>query len=117
VARRDTYEKVSVSLDGVASYVDDLLGEIQNNLFQKAVKYREDHTTEVTNMADFTEVLDTKGGFVVAHWDGTSETELKIKDETKATIRCIPLDAQKEDGKCVYSGKPSSQKVIFARSY
>ncbi len=117
VARRDTKEKTSVNLDGVSDYVVTLLDEIQNNLFQNALKFREDNTTIVDNFTDFKDALDSKGGFVVAHWDGTSETELKIKEETTATIRCIPNDAVEEDGKCVFSGKPSSKRVIFAKSY
>lgn len=117
VARRDTKEKTSVNLDGVSEYVVSLLDEIQNNLFQKALKFREDNTTSVDNFTDFKDALDNKGGFVVAHWDGTSETELKIKEETTATIRCIPNDAVEEDGKCVLTGKPSSKRVIFAKSY
>jgi len=117
VARRDTKEKVSISLDIVVAYVEQLLEDIQENLYKRAIKFREDHTTNVDTFEEFKEVLETKGGFVMCHWDGTSETEEKIKEETKATIRCIPLDVNKEVGKCVYSGKPSTQRVVFAKAY
>lgn len=117
VARRDTKEKQSISLDHVVDYVVNLLEEIQKNLFNRAVKYREQHTTVVDNFTDFKEILESKGGFLYCHWDGTSETEEKIKEETKATIRCIPLDGPEETGCCVYSGKPSARRVIFAKAY
>lgn len=117
VARRDTHEKMSVSVDVVVAYVEQLLEDIQQNLFNRAKNYRDTHITEVDNFDDFKEVLENKGGFISAHWDGTPETEEKIKDETKATIRCIPLDAKEEAGKCVYSGKPSNKRVIFAKAY
>jgi prolyl-tRNA synthetase len=117
VARRDTKEKTSRPFDGIAGYIADLLDEIQQNLFDRAVQFRADHTTEVDNFDDFQAALDGKGGFVSAHWDGTTETELKIKELTKATIRCIPLDAVEESGVCVFSGKPSKKRVLFARSY
>ncbi|MCB0675219.1 MAG: proline--tRNA ligase [Saprospiraceae bacterium] len=117
VARRDTKEKSSVPLDGVADYVEKLLAEIQQNLYQRAYDYRTEHTTRVDSFEEFNEVLDGKGGFVEAHWDGTTETELQIKELTKATIRCIPIDGEEEAGKCVLSGKPSKQRVVFARAY
>jgi len=117
VARRDTKEKQSVSLDNVIDHVENLLAEIQKNLFERSVKFRSEHTTRVDNFYDFKEILETKGGFLLCHWDGTSETEDKIKEETKATIRCIPLDAPEEEGKCVYSGKPSKRRVFFAKAY
>ncbi len=117
VARRDTKEKSSQPFEGIAGYVANLLDEIQQNLFDRAAKFRTGHTTVVDNFDDFQSVLDGKGGFVSAHWDGTSETELKIKELTKATIRCIPLDAEEEDGVCVLSGKPSKRRVLFARAY
>ncbi len=117
VARRDTREKASVSLDTVVSHVADLLEEIQQNLFQRAINFRNEHMTEVNDFATFKEVLESKGGFLSCHWDGTSETEEKIKEETKATIRCIPIDAPEEAGVCVYSGRPSSRRVIFAKAY
>ncbi|MCB0681138.1 MAG: proline--tRNA ligase, partial [Saprospiraceae bacterium] len=116
VARRDTKEKSSVPLDGVADYVEKLLAEIQQNLYQRAYDYRTEHTTRVDSFEEFNEVLDGKGGFVEAHWDGTTETELQIKEQTKATIRCIPIDGEEEAGKCVLSGKPSKQRVVFARA-
>jgi len=117
VARRDTGEKESVSLEGIADYVENLLADIQQNLFQKALDYRTEHTTSVDNFEDFKTVLEGKGGFISAHWDGTEETETKIKELTKATIRCIPNDAIEEDGVCVFSGKPSKKRVLFAKAY
>lgn len=117
VARRDTKEKQSVSLDNVVQHVTSLLEEIQQNLFNRAKSFRDNHITLVEDFDTFKSVLDTKGGFISCHWDGTSETEEKIKEETKATIRCIPIDAPHEDGKCVYSGKPSTRRVIFAKAY
>ena len=94
-----------------------LLDEIQQNIFNKALKFREENTTKVDTYEEFKEVLSTKGGFVLAHWDGTRETEARIKEETKATIRCIPFDGVAEEGKCIYSGKPSSRRVLFALAY
>ena len=118
IARRDTGEKQSFDLSGdVAAKVEELLNDIQNNIYQKAVDFRTEHTTEVDSYEDFKKVLDGKGGFVSAHWDGTAETEDKIKEETKATIRCIPLDRKEEAGVCIYSGKPSQGRVLFAKAY
>ena len=117
VARRDTLTKEVVALDGVDEYIEQLLEDIQNNIFQKALDYRAEHTTEVNSWDEFKEVLETKGGFISAHWDGTAETEEEIKNATKATIRCIPLDAKEEDGLCVFSGKPSTKRVLFAKAY
>ena len=117
VCRRDTLEKTSCSLDGIENRVKDLLDEIQKNLFQKAADYRAANTRKADTWEEFKEILDTKGGFILAHWDGTTETEERIKEETKATIRCIPFDAVEEEGKCIYSGKPSHRRVIFARAY
>jgi len=117
VARRDTKEKTSVPMDGIDDYIEQLLIDIQNNLFDRAKKYRDDHITKVDNFEDFKSVLAEKGGFISAHWDGTSETELKIKEMTKATVRCIPLDNLQEDGKCVLTGQPSKQRVLFAKAY
>jgi prolyl-tRNA synthetase len=117
LARRDTKEKKVVKLEDVAALVPGLLDEIQKNMYQRALKFREEMTTSVDSYEDLKKVLDTKGGFVMAHWDGTAESEAAIKEETKATIRCIPLDAPHEDGKCVYSGKPSQRRVAFARAY
>ncbi len=117
VARRDTKEKTTIPLDNVVSHVEQLLVDIQENLLNRAKKFREDHFTKVDNFEEFKTVLETKGGFLSCHWDGTSETEEKIKEETKATIRCIPLDAEEENGICIYSGKPSTRRVIFAKAY
>ena len=117
IARRDTLTKETQPVAKIEDYVISLLEQIQNNLFQKALKFREDNTREASNMDEFVEILDKQGGFVLAHWDGTAETEQRIKEETKATIRCIPLNNVKEEGFCVFSGKPSSQKVVFARAY
>lgn len=118
LARRDTLEKISVKREGLAQYIKALLDEIQTNIYSKALKFREEHTFKVDTWEDF-KVKIEEGGFLLCHWDGTSETEEKIKEETKATIRCIPLDTDviKEEGKCIYSGKPSKQRVIFARAY
>jgi prolyl-tRNA synthetase len=117
VARRDTKEKATVSLEGITDHVRQLLNDIQLNLFERARVYRDSHITKVDSWEEFKDVLNTKGGFISAHWDGTGETEDRIKDETKATIRCIPLDNIQEEGKCVFSGKPSSQRVLFAQAY
>lgn len=118
VARRDTLEKTSVAREGIAAYVAALMDEIQENIYQKALKFREEHTYRVDTWEEFKEQIE-KGGFLLCHWDGTPETEERIKEETKATIRCIPTDSfvVEEEGKCVYSGKPSHRRVIFARSY
>jgi prolyl-tRNA synthetase len=117
VARRDTRDKTSIALDNVVPYVTALLDEIQLNLLNRAKSFRAEKTTFVDTFDEFKEVLETKGGFLYCHWDGTPETEEKIKEETKATIRCIPLDTEAEEGKCVYSGKPSSRRVLFAKAY
>ncbi|HEY0657420.1 MAG TPA: proline--tRNA ligase [Pyrinomonadaceae bacterium] len=116
VARRDTLTKESHPIDGIAGYVADLLNEIQASIYQKAFDFREQNTFLVDNWEDFKSQIE-KGGFISAHWDGTEETEEAIKNETKATIRCIPLNAPPEEGKCVYSGKQSNKRVIYARSY
>ncbi len=117
IARRDTLTKELVKNEQLGEYLESMLHDIQKNLFDRALKFREEHTTKVDSYDAFKEVLDTKGGIVMAHWDGTTETELKIKEETKATIRAILLDGEDEPGKCIYSGKPSSKRVVFARSY
>jgi len=117
VARRDTLSKELVQMEGVAEYIEKLLVEIQDNLFKKAETYRNEHITKVDSFDEFKEVLNTKGGFVLAHWDGTAETEEKIKELTKATIRCIPLDNPLEDGVDILTGKPSKQRVLFAKAY
>ena len=117
VARRDTLEKASYPSDDIGAVIKEMLDSIQQSMFDKAVKFREENTTEVGTFDEFKKVLNEKGGFIKAHWDGTSETELKIKQETKATIRCIPLEGEPQSGKCVYSGAPSSQMVVFAKAY
>jgi prolyl-tRNA synthetase len=117
LARRDTLTKEIVEMSNLVSKVDGLLKTIQEELFTKALNFRDSHITEVDDFETFKKVLETKTGFISAHWDGSEETELKIKELTKATIRCIPSDAKNEDGKCVYSGKPSSRRVLFAKAY
>ena len=117
VARRDTKMKESVSLDGLANTVKVLLDDIQNSIYQKAKVYRDEHVTKADTWDEFVKLLDEKGGFISAHWDGTAETEEKIKELSKATIRCIPLDNPKEEGKDILTGKPSSERVLFGRAY
>ena len=117
LARRDNLTKSFIPQDDLASHVKNLLSEIQSNLFDRALAFRDSHITVCDSYTDFKKVLDSKGGFISAHWDGTEETEMKIKQETKATIRCIPIDTEKEEGKCIYSGNPSSQRVLFAKAY
>ena len=117
IARRDTKEKTTVSMDGITETVSQLLLDIQSNLFNRAKKYRDEHITKADSWDEFVKTLDTKAGFVSAHWDGTPETEDKIKEMTKATIRCIPLNNEQEAGTCILTGKPSVQRVLFARAY
>jgi prolyl-tRNA synthetase len=117
IARRDTKEKSTVSLDGVENYIENLLEEIQQNLFDKAKTMRDESITEVNSYDEFKEVLKTDGGFILAHWDGTPETEDQIKTETQATIRCLPFDFPIEPGTCMVTGKPSSRRVLFAKAY
>jgi prolyl-tRNA synthetase len=117
LTRRDTKEKTTISADQVGQAVPNLLEAIQNNLYQRAVAFKEAHTIYVDTYADFKEAIANKHGFVMAHWDGTAETEKSIQVETKATIRCIPLDAPLEAGTCIYSGRPSKQRVLFAQAY
>ncbi|RYY56626.1 MAG: proline--tRNA ligase [Chitinophagaceae bacterium] len=117
VARRDTKEKSSIHLDGIAQYIDGLLLEIQHNLFRRAKTFQQEHITEANSWDEFVSLLDGKGGFVSAHWDGSSETEDQIKEKTKATIRCIPLNNKQEAGSCILTGKASTQRVLFARAY
>jgi len=117
LARRDTKEKFTVAQEGLDSYIANLLEEIQTSIFNKAFKFREEHITEANSYEEFKTLLDEKTGFVAAHWDGTSETEKRIKEETKATIRCIPLNNKQEEGVCMVTGKPSTQRVLFARAY
>jgi prolyl-tRNA synthetase len=117
VARRDILTKETVSKDGIENFVKNMLAQIQEDLFKKSLDYRAEHTTEVNDFEEFKSILDTKGGFVSAHWDGTVATEEKIKDLTKATIRCIPLDRVEEAGSCVFTGAPSVGRVLFAKAY
>jgi prolyl-tRNA synthetase len=117
VARRDTLTKEIIPLEQITEYIPALLDAIQENIYRKALEFRNQNTHYVDKWEDFINILEDKGGFIMAHWDGTAETEEKIKDETKATIRCIPLDSPDEEGRCIYSGKPSSRRVLFARSY
>ena len=117
VARRDLLSKEIVDESSVIDHIENLLNDIQENLFTKAINHRKEHTTEVNSFEEFKEVLETKGGFLLAHWDGTPETEEKIKDLTKATIRCIPMNQPDEDGVCILTGKPSTKRVLFAKAY
>lgn len=117
IARRDTREKESLQIVGIEQKIANLLDQIQDNLYRKALTFREENMHHVDTYEEFKKVLDEKGGFVFAHWDGTTETELKIKEETKATIRCIPLNNKQEQGKCILTGKPSQQRVVFAKAY
>ncbi len=117
VSRRDTLEKATYQLSDIETKVEHLLQNIQENLFQKALDFREDMTTKADTWEEFIDLLDNKGGFILAHWDGTPETEQKIKEDTKATIRCIPFETKAEEGKCILTGKPSARRVVFARAY
>ena len=117
VARRDTLEKETIPTGDVVSHIEHLLEDIQKNIFNRAHSYREEHITKVDSYEDFKQLLDTKGGFFSAHWDGSTATEDKIKEETKATIRCIPIDGPMEEGACMVTGKPSTQRVLFAKAY
>lgn len=117
LARRDTLEKETVPQEGLIERVAALMDTIQQNIFDKALAFRNSMITRVDTWDEFVDVLNNKGGFISAHWDGTVETEVAIKDATKATIRCIPLDAEEEEGKCIFTGKPSHRRVLFARSY
>lgn len=117
LARRDTQTKETVQQAGLPDRIAALLGEIQDNIYNKALTYRDEHITEVDSYDEFKQVLEEKGGFISAHWDGTVETEKRVKEETKATIRCIPLDAKEEEGVCIFTGKPSKQRVLFAKAY
>lgn len=117
IARRDTKEKNTYQLDGVVDTVTQMLEDVQQGMYDKALAYREEHITKADSWDEFVNILEEKGGFVSAHWDGTAETEEEIKNKTKATIRCIPLDNEQEDGVCILSGKPSKQRVLFAKAY
>lgn len=117
IARRDTKEKQTISREDLVNHIENLLIEIQQNIYNKALKFRQENTREANTYEEFKELLDTKAGFISAHWDGTPETEKRIKDETKATIRCIPLDNKLEEGTCIVTGNLSTQRVLFARAY
>jgi len=117
VARRDTLTKQNIPLEGIEDTIIQLLDEIQNNILNKATKFRDENIHKADTMDEFRQILNEKGGFISAHWDGTTETELKIKEETKATIRCIPLTRENEEGRCIFSGRPSQGRVIFAIAY
>ncbi len=117
IARRDTKEKISVSMDGIANTVQVLLKDIQENIYNRAKVFRDNNITKADSWEEFEKLLNEKGGFISAHWDGPAETEDKIKELTKATIRCIPLNNLQEEGACIYSGKPSKERVLFARAY
>jgi prolyl-tRNA synthetase len=117
VARRDTREKMSFPIDGLSNSVIQLLAQIQEAIYKKAKDFREERIIKTDNWDEFTKLLDEKPGFIAAHWDGTGETEDKIKELTKATIRCIPLNNEQEEGRCILTGKPSTQRVLFARAY
>ena len=117
IARRDTKEKITVTMDGLSVRISNLLQQIQQDMFDKAKAYRDEHITPADSWDEFIQLLNEKGGFVSAHWDGTAETEEKIKEQTKATIRCIPLNTEEEEGKCILTGKPSNKRVLFAQAY
>jgi prolyl-tRNA synthetase len=117
LARRDTLEKKILPQENITGYISDLLDEIQKNIYNKALKFREENIRSVSSWEEFKEVLDNKGGFISTYWDGTTETEVKIKDETKATIRCIPIDTEENTGIDIFSGKPGKYKVLYARAY
>lgn len=117
IARRDTGVKATVSMDGLALHVVQLLEDIQQQMYQKALQFRNDHITEANSWDEFVDLIENKGGFIAAHWDGTGATEDKIKELTKATIRCIPLNNKQEAGICILTGAPSEQRVLFAKAY
>lgn len=117
LARRDTKEKTNVPVDGLASRIIGLLDEIQQAIYDKALAYRDSHITKADTWDEFVKLLEEKGGFISAFWDGTAETEAAIKEKSKATIRCIPLDNPQETGKCILTGKPATQRVLFAQAY
>ena len=117
VARRDTKEKSVQQFEGIGNYIETLLDDIQTNIYNKAKAFRDSNIREVNTWEEFQDTIENKTGFISAHWDGTGETEEKIKELTKATIRCIPLNNPQQEGKCVYSGMPSKERVIFARAY
>ena len=117
IVRRDTKEKQVISFDNLAEHIQQLLNDIQSDLYDRALSMREERIQKVDTYAEFKEKLEKDGGFFLAHWDGTDETEALIKEETQATIRCIPLDAPEEDGICMVTGKPSKKRVVFAKAY
>ena len=117
IARRDTLTKETRPLEGLDSYIEDLLKTIQQDMYNKALDFRKENITKVDTYEEFKKVLEEKGGFIYAHWDGTDEEEAQIKEETKATIRCIPLDDDVEVGTSLISGKPSARRVLFAKAY
>jgi prolyl-tRNA synthetase len=117
VARRDTKEKQSISFEGLPATIKTLLDDIQQNIYNKALAFRNENIREANSWDEFVKLLDEKGGFISAHWDGSGETENKIKEQSKATIRCIPLNNKMEKGKCILTGNPSEQRVLFARAY
>ncbi len=117
IARRDTKEKRNIPLEGLSEYIIVLLEDIQQALYNKAKDFQQQHITNADTFDEFEKLLNEKGGFIAAHWDGTAETENAIKEKTKATIRCIPLNNNMEEGKCILTGKPSSQRVLFAQAY
>ena len=116
IVRRDTLEKDTIALENISHCIENLLSDIQSNLFSRAESFQKENTYVVDNFEDFKEKINL-GGFVLAHWDGSTETEDKIKQLTKATIRCIPIDSKEESGKCIFTGKPSCKRVVFAKSY
>ncbi|NLN30254.1 MAG: proline--tRNA ligase [Bacteroidales bacterium] len=117
IFRRDTLAKETISASGATDHIKKLLGDIQENIFRKAGEFKNDNTYYLDKWEDFVDITENKGGFIMAHWDGSPATEEKIKEETKATIRCIPFDSPEEEGKCIYSGKPSVKRVLFSRAY
>ncbi len=117
VARRDTLEKATLPFDGIVEHVENLLNEIQENIYRKALAFRDSMITKVDDYEEFKRLLETKGGFFLCHWDGTPETEEQIKADTKATIRCIPFDSPEEEGRDMVSGKPSHRRVLIAKAY
>ncbi|MFD2555741.1 proline--tRNA ligase [Sphingobacterium tabacisoli] len=117
LARRDKQTKETVAQEGLANVIEVLLEDIQQNIYQKALDFKASHTTEANSYDEFKDIIENKGGYVSCHWDGTVETEKRVKEETKATIRCIPLDAKEEEGVCIFTGKPSSKRVLFAKAY
>jgi len=117
VARRDTLEKQTVAQDAVIEVVKGLMDEIQQNIFNRSIDNRKENTCRVDDWEEFKDIMKNRPGFVLAHWDGSRETEKKIKEETKATVRCIPFDSEEEEGKCIFTGKPSNRRVLFALAY